>query len=357
MTAATTVWLVPADDGIEVTVERSGGSPSSRVLPATRDDLRSALEEVLGCGQPTLVIDRSDASTTVRDLALRFLLPALAPHGTYVYERAGTPGQEMPPTIQALLSAGEVDCDAVDSLTNHLVQNGSVVKAGPDTIEVQSGAGRVHLLEALPLKQLATAWSEDAPSATYQRIAPVVLDADMRASMASASFDFAPAVARPVESATLADVTVIGEGQIIVRSRYIVEETMSTFPKTNPWASLLRIEDSRYHVTGLDLDAAEMETVSAVVVMQALDRNYGHWLIDTVPRVRWAKTRLGGRRAPYLVNPPSSEAFRRAVNSPASEAFRRVMLESLAAFGVAAEDVLFSGPDPKRFESVVYVSP
>jgi len=199
-----------------------------------------------------------------------------------------------------------------------------------------------RLLEALPLKQVATAWSQDAPSATYERIRPVVLDADMRDLMAGLSSDFAPVVTRPVESATLTDAIVLGDGQIIVKNQYVVEETMAGLWHTNERGALLRIEGSRFHLTGLDLDAVETEPAQAVVVKQTLDRNYGHWLIDTLPRVRWAQPRVGGRPAAYLVN---------------ADASREVVLDSLAAFGVDAEQVVFSGPEPRRFASVVYVAP
>lgn len=201
---------------------------------------------------------------------------------------------------------------------------------------------QARTLEALPLRQLATAWSEDAPATTYERIRPVVFDADMRDLMAGLSCDFAPVVTRPVESATLTDATVLGDGQIIVGNRYVVEETMANLWHTNERGSLLRIEGSRFHVTSLDLDAIGTEPAQAVVVKQTLDRNYGHWLIDTLPRVRWAKRRLGGRAAAYLVN---------------AEASRSVVLDSLAAFGVEAGQVVFSGPEPRRFERVVYVAP
>lgn len=175
----------------------------------------------------------------------------------------------------------------------------------------------------------------------YERIpaeavdAPPKVVANLAALVASTPVSFPPA-----RTAVLDDVTVVASG-IATRRGKVIDETLNAARNVRRNGPLYRPADDSVWV---DVDRAPRLRVPAVegrhhvLLKQTWDANYGHWLVDGLPRLGLVD-RLHDRADCLFV-----------VNQQRSDAMRRVVLDSLALAGVGEEQVLFTDARPRTYE-------
>jgi capsular polysaccharide biosynthesis protein len=145
----------------------------------------------------------------------------------------------------------------------------------------------------------------------------------------------------------LRDVKVISYGTIVVADRYIVSESMIHNHHQQQRGMLYRVGTSAVHVAENALQPPGTPAVrgDCVVLKQNWDANYGHWLVDTLPRVLSVAPHYDLGEVTFLLNPPANDAM------------RRVYTQSMVLAGAREENLLFDGSHPRTVEHAVYPSP
>lgn len=92
-----------------------------------------------------------------------------------------------------------------------------------------------------------------------------------------------------------------------------------------------------------DAAVVRCEPGSIVLLRKPGDSNYGHWLVELLPRVREFRAAFPGQRLRFGIpaNPKSMATLRR---------------RSLEWLGVAAEDIMLLNTDPVQFDEVIFLT-
>lgn len=176
----------------------------------------------------------------------------------------------------------------------------------------------------------------------YERIPADLVDAGDRVQHAFAAMTDSKSIHfEPAASAELDDVTVYGGG-IAVAQRRVLAETLNCAKNVRVSGGLYKPTDGSTWVEASSF--GEPITVHAVpgkhhvLMKQTWDRNYGHWLVDALPK-------LG--LLPDVHEPHDCLIV---LNTQPSDAMRQVVLESLARAGYDAGQAIFLPQTPHRFE-------
>lgn len=331
------------DDQVAMKVKHRTGE-----LMATLTDAASvaeAVQRLLAVCRPEKVHDRATAAASeVRERLVQHLLPTLAPDGEYTFAVTGHGGDI--PRILRVLNHDEDPQPADTPLLEALRSRHATCELTEDRVRVRVDGTRTHLLEAKPLADLTATVVTEEPAASYQRIEPHVLTPAMHTRMSRATHDWARVPVSEVQSAVLDDAVVFGQGNVMVNERYLVEESMINQRHSPKRGFLYRIGETNHFVTALDLAAARPVEDFTVIVKQTWDTNYGHWLVDTLPRMKYAAaTATAGTDVKYLLNDPGASPM------------RAVFIESMAAFGIPESAVEFAGSPPLRLGKALYITP
>jgi len=147
-------------------------------------------------------------------------------------------------------------------------------------------------------------------------------------------------------SGDLQDVLVKGAGLVLTASGHILSETLNCAQNIRLSSGMYRPGDERVWVAASPLEAVHRfpqrtDGKRYVLLKQTWDGNYGHWLIDTLPKVGLAE-KLG-----------DVADFVFVVNDQKSPAMRRVVVDSLALVGIDEEQLLWHDGQTSHFEQLV----
>jgi len=179
--------------------------------------------------------------------------------------------------------------------------------------------------------------------APYSRVPGEVIGAsDYVRGTFQAMLDDDPASVPPASVATLSDVTVVGSGVTLVGGRSIVRDTLGGAAQLRRAGPMYRPTDGSVWVNQARLRVKKRIPAEPgtrhVLVKQMWDGNYGHWLIDTLPRL--------------ALLDDAAERSVVVVNRPASEQMHRVVLDSLALAGFSGDQVMAVDGEPHRFDRI-----
>lgn len=136
------------------------------------------------------------------------------------------------------------------------------------------------------------------------------------------------------------DALIYGEGTIVTRDGQLIRETLMHAPVV-PYFN--DIGSSLFALTDFK-KPARIEGNNIVAFKQRWDSNYGHWLIETLPRI----VAIG------KIYPLESCRF---ILTAWSVAMKEVMKESLALSGVPEENLCFVSGEPIFADEVIYCTP
>lgn len=320
------------------------------------------LEELATTDRPLVVVDDGSHRWKHQINAFRALWPSVLPGGYFIVEDVHTSFGE----AYAKTHGGGSKITAYDFLAGIIEGVVAGVRAAPPTNDFE-GYCRETIESVVMLRhsvifrkkthdqpwyELTTvadvadnAWSTDLGS-TYDRIpAELVAAAAPIQQSFQKIFDAGPVTLEPAASADLRDVTVFSFGATATRDGGILAETLNCAWGTRRSSHLYRPFDERHWVVE---NAGPIQHVPAradgrkyVLLKQTWDRNYGHWIIDALPKVGLLEGHLDLDECVFVVNPKQEGQL------------RRVVLDALALAGVPADQVEFMDLSTHRFEQLV----
>jgi hypothetical protein len=154
----------------------------------------------------------------------------------------------------------------------------------------------------------------------------------------------------PARLVALRDATVRGPGVITLPGDIIVAESLINADQMDPIGNLRRIGPDRFAAEPNFPGANPAPPGRHVLLKQFLDANYGHWLIEGLPRMGLLEgvVDIAGHR--FIVS--SLDGM-----SPLVAPMRAVMTDSLAWFGVQPEQITVTGWAPQFFPELLYPLP
>ncbi|MFF2621994.1 glycosyltransferase family 61 protein [Oerskovia jenensis] len=323
----------------------TGGATGAPVVAQTWESL---VETLL----PSRVVDhREHGQPAARDTAFEHLYPLLTPGGEYVFERAA----RLPAYLR--VSSGDpehgtpVDLRYLDGAPAAF---GAYCSRTVAEVSAHGGSTRVRKRDFRQRVLLERDVDDLAPTATvidtevYDRPVPTIVDDGTGLGRLSRLTDgFAGQTPPPGRLSLLRDVKVVSYGTIITDDRYIVSESMIHNHHQQQRGMLYRVGRSAVHVAENALMPPGTPAIEGdcVVLKQNWDANYGHWLVDTLPRVLTVAPHFDLGSVTFLLNPPANDAM------------RSVYTQSMVLAGAREENLVFDGSHPRTVEHAIYPSP
>lgn len=182
---------------------------------------------------------------------------------------------------------------------------------------------------------------EQQVGAPYQRIEAQLVGASPAVLAAFERLvDAGPVSFAPARSATLDDVTVVAGG-IALHNGKVLDETLNAARNVRRNGPLYRPADDSVWVEAEQVRPVRVPAVPGrhhVLLKQTWDSNYGHWLVDSLPRLALLD-RVHDRAECLFV-----------VNRQKSEAMRQVVVDSMGLAGIAEDQILFERYAPTTYE-------
>ena len=325
-------------------VSAPAATPQATGAPVVATSWEAVVEALL----PSRVVDhRPHGTVRPRDAAFEHLYPVLAPGGTYVFEDA----RSAPGHLRAPDGASDEASPASPGMPAALVafcaRTLATVREQDGSRELTKKSFDQRILRERPASDLAPSAPVVAPE-SYPRVVPTIVDdgaGEDRLSRLTGGFeDQSP----PVGTLSLfRDVRVIGYGTIVTDDRYVVSESMVHNHHQQQRGMLFRVGASAVHVAENPLLPPGTPPIEGdcVVLKQNWDANYGHWLVDTLPRVLSVAPHYDLGAVRFLLNPPPNDAM------------RDVCTRSMVLAGAREENLVFDGSHPRTVDHAIYPSP
>lgn len=340
--------LVVSADGAEgatVTVGNRSWSASGTA------ELTAVLTEVIQRHGFDRVTDRFSGTHQHGPVVFEHLFPPMAARGSYQL----TLRQDAAPWTDelVLLLAGrpvETRPEAcLHRVARYVRQTavGAHLDRADSVLTITKDDGPHVVLESLPLSELTDAVTTVRESEPYLRVPADVRPRELAGRVAPIAVPGAVVDPPAMRVAELTDVVTVGDGVLIVSGRYVVQESIQMYSGQQWRGFLYRVGSTSTHVLHLDIGGAPGVVAEAPVLLkQAWDANYGHWLVDALGRLAAVEEARGSLRGLTVV-----------VSEARSPRLLRVYEESLAAVGVDANSVVFDGSHPRRWPTLTYPAP
>ena len=172
------------------------------------------------------------------------------------------------------------------------------------------------------------------PSPTFDTVPPTLrhgdrIPADIRAAMAPA-WQHGPFAARTITVYRIPDVTIVQHGLVFDADQRLFR------------GSITQHGDAEMRAARGELAGAPHVPGTAVLCKKPGAGNYGHWMLEMLPRAFVVHHLMGLRDVRYLVH-------------AAEEPLRQVMLDGFDLLGIPPDAVIFSAPAPLHFASLILV--
>jgi capsular polysaccharide biosynthesis protein len=315
--------------------------------------------------EPLVILDAMPAKHRLRGPALAMLYPVLRPGGVYLLEAAAPPG----PTgeeddvlatlgrVAAPSRGGDIGATApaepggrFETFLRATSHSAAIRRRAILVRKRPAAAG-----QALPAKLRIRSLEDAAPGTRffdngggYLRIPPRLFDmpGPLAAKM-HAVLERGPAKPPPARAARLSNCLVLEDGVVVTADGSVIRESLINQHAAHRFAGLYRpeLEAPFAVVEAPPRPTALPATGTHVLLKQRWDSNYGHWLIESLPRMAMMRE---------MADPA---ACRFLVRQPVSTQMRQICLDSLALFGIAAGQVDFVGNEALAISDLIYPAP
>lgn len=277
-------------------------TPQATAAPVIATSWESVVEMLL----PSRVTDhRRHEHFQADDAAFEHLYPLLAPGGTYEFEHARSvqtalevptsgAGRTLPLRPEAPTAFAAFCARTLSDLREH--DGRWVLTKRTFEQRILRERRAVDLVPTAPV----------VAAERYGRPTPTIVDGGRGADRLARLTDGFGEQTPPVGTLSLFhDVKVIGYGTIITDDRYVVSESMVHNHHQQQRGMLYRVGTSAVHVAENALLPPGTPPVrgDCVVLKQNWDANYGHWLVDTLPRVLSVAPHYDLGSVTFLLNP------------------------------------------------------
>ncbi|WP_165570478.1 glycosyltransferase 61 family protein [Aeromicrobium sp. IC_218] len=312
--------------------------------------------------RPTVVVDDGSHRWQHQIDTLRDLWPAVRPGGMFIVEDIhtsfgedyartyGTPDGEtaydfVAGLVRSLVAADRADPPADDFEAYFRNTVDSAVMLGRSVVLRKRSHRQPWYRRASVADVTSDPWITDV-GAPYERIPAELVDASPAVDAAFRSLTGSGPVAfEPAASAEFTDVLVHGFGPAATKDRKILAETLNCAQNIRRSSNLYRPFGEDRWVVERDVPRrrvpAPEEGRHLVLLKQTWDRNYGHWLVDALPKVGLLDGFVDRAACTYVVNVQTSDAM------------RQVVLDSLALAGIGEDQVMFTEVGALSFERII----
>ncbi len=342
---------------VHTSAHRQGTGPSTILVADQAEE--ASLDRLTRKLRPTIVIDDGTHVWRHQIATLQKLLPVVRPGGFFVVEgihtsfgddhatRYGRDGStetafDYVQRIAMAVTAGHRAGTLQDDFVAYCRETVASVQFVRNIAIIRKRAHPQRKYRVRSVGDLATNTHLCDGGGDYDRIPAELVDADtsVHAAFARAYGDGTVRV-REAVSGEIGDARVIGAGIVTVGGS-VVEETL------NVARNLVRTS-GLYQVVRGEIWVAEKpflpkrrfpaeEGRRQVLLRQTADGNYGHWLIDTLPRLALLRQFEDLSRCTFILSRQESAAMQRVVE------------DSLALAGVTAEQLQFLDRADYEFE-------
>jgi capsular polysaccharide biosynthesis protein len=301
---------------------------------------------------PHLVL--SDGSLA-QDQQLHFfshMFPVAQPGAIFVLEHDGLdgPGNEWEALLTEVLK-GEFSADGPlakrTDFLGYCARNIVAIEQTKSAFIVRKRIFDQQKYTTAPLQEVAeSTWLLDRPG-TYERVTPKIFgsaDIERRTLQLIKSRGHDPYPA--AEVGVLKDVVVVEGGIVVTSDNRIVEESFINTRHTAQRGPFFRVGKGDLFVSEKPLSGPDRLVEGRhAIIKQTWDLNFGHWLVDTFPRV-----------ANVLEKFPD-EPLRYILNGAAPPQIRELHAEGLRSFGISADQVDFVDRRPTFVKEAIYATP
>jgi capsular polysaccharide biosynthesis protein len=327
------------------------------------DDL---LGRLLAPDRPDIVLDAGANPRWHQLAAIAALFPAMPAGGVYLVADRPTEGGETLPSGAAftpqrcirhaarLKEADEAAAPGrspIEALAGLIARCSETILVEPGLLALRRNDLRVaEAYRTLPLAEAADRLREMETGGSYLRLPAEILDCPawlMRRFEAAAAPPGREVPAFPGLVGMLRGAVVHGRGVVTTRRGALVQESLINAHQEASAAGLLKLEAGRRYLDPAPRPPPRQLAGPSprVLLKQAWDNNYGHWLVESLPRLALVE------RAGWLA--PDSRCIVQEEAGP----MRQVYLDSLAFFGIGEDRVDFTTGETVEVETLVYPAP
>jgi hypothetical protein len=301
--------------------------------------------------EPGLVLCDGSLSDIHQVQMLKLLFPAVASGGIVVLQQpAGSDSDNALVTFANYLVAAQLRQDKhsieASDATGYLLRNVEVVSFAMRCVILRKRKVQQQRLEAVPFSTVALGHvTLDTPT-KYSRIpaqitAPERIKQRNRDVLAALVDITAPAA----EIGRLKNAIITGGGIVHTPDGYIVEESFINARHSPRRGPFFRIGASNHYVSERSLEPVREASGQFALIKQTWDANYGHWIVDTLPRMD------------HYASHMDLESTGVIVNGSVSPALQQMQADGLRLFGVSPDNLLPVDWQPTRVEDLLYVTP
>ncbi|MBU8547056.1 MULTISPECIES: glycosyltransferase family 61 protein [Roseomonadaceae] len=329
----------------------------------------SFLLKLAGSARPNVILDDGTHLWAEQILALRMLYPVLLPGGLFIIEdihtsfgdahrkryaggAAFSAFDEVRRLAEGLTGGALVTEPPKDEFHTYFKATAEMVVFLRNAVIIRKApqAPRPRLPAKLRLRHLAQAVPDtrDLDSGgAYTRITPRIFTAPaviVRTISAQSGQIVEPPKA---QVASLQNCVILGDGVVVTRKGVIIRESLINQQQALRFAGCFRPSPKAGFATlegspGIRPLPAD---TTHVLLKQRWDSNYGHWLVESLPRLDLVREIADLTRCHYIVRKHISEQM------------RQVVLDSLAIYGITEAQVIFADDSPLSVPSLIYPAP
>ncbi|WP_165838660.1 glycosyltransferase family 61 protein [Roseicella frigidaeris] len=197
-----------------------------------------------------------------------------------------------------------------------------------------------------PATECGSLLAEQSNGGRYRRITPVIKGpvvcwiADLMKPHLTEEV-----VPPPAQVVRLRDATVTGVGTIVIDGSTIVRESLINAHHAKDIDDFVLTDEAGLYEAKPDYRGSEpLPDGTYVLLKQRWDSNYGHWLVESLPRLSLLEGLVDLTRCRFLL-------------TAAAPAMRKVYADSLAAYGITEEQLVWPGPRPQFVKDLIYPLP
>lgn len=259
-----------------------------------------------------LVRDETTLGVEARRALFLDIFPIVAFGGTYIVA-FGPAGGELDPAFAALgslIAKGAIQATRArlvhgQTATAYAEVMSAAVSYRPGEVAVTKSASEgapLRIMRAVSPPAFPGEWEEVLPVEPYARRPAEVFD-----NPPWLAPRLADAIARGGETpragaiGILRDVTVVGDGIVHDRRGRILAESLQNIAHERVIPHFYRLDGETYSSLGWKEPAVVADHPNLVLLKQAYDGNYGHWIMETLPRLGLVAERIAPEACHVLV--------------------------------------------------------
>jgi Glycosyltransferase 61 len=229
---------------------------------------------------------------------------------------------------------------------------GPFVRLVRDRLTARSTSENSVVVTPRPATELASVFRPSDNGGVYQRQCPTVISGSATWCDELARRAQQPVTPLPFGTADIEHAIVCGEGVIWKKTPsgiFAVEESLATAISARSILPLTRTDDKILHVDP-DLPLRKLSPkYSYALLRQPWDNNYGHWIVECLPKVAILAEHYDITKLRFIV---TRHSF-----LPPVRRMRQVCIDSLAAYGICPDQIVWLGREAVEVEHLLYALP